>query len=51
VGGPSTGGGYRKGGENISNRGGNQLGPRRDSNAIDVNRGRGENRTYYVCGR
>jgi len=51
VGGPSTGEGYRKGGENISNREGNQLGPRRNSNAMDVDRGRGEDRTCYVCRR
>ena len=51
VGGPSTGEGYRKGGENISNREENQLGPRRNSNAMDVDRGRGEDRTCYVCRR
>jgi len=33
-------GGYRGGG-NIVNRGGNQSGPWRDPNAMDVNRGRG----------
>jgi len=38
-------------GENSSNRGGNQLGPRRDLNAIDINRGRGEDRTCYYCGK
>ena len=25
------------------------MGPRRDPNAIDVDRGRGRDRTYYVC--
>jgi len=33
------------------NREGAKTGPRRDSNAIDVDRGRGEDRTCYVCGR
>jgi len=51
VGGPSIGRGYRKGGENISNRRGNQLGPRRDSNTIDIDRGREKDRTCYVCRR
>ena len=45
-----NGGGYRGGG-NIVNRGGNQLGPRRDPNAMDVNRGRGEDRKCYQCGK
>jgi len=27
----------------------NQTGPRRDPNAIDVNKGRGGDRTCYVC--
>ena len=27
------------------------MGPRRDPNAIDINRERGEDRTYYVCGK
>jgi len=45
AGGPSTGRGYREGGgggggENIFNREGNQSGPRRDPNAMDVDRGR-----------
>jgi len=43
-----NGGGYRGGG-NIVNRGGNQSGPRRDPNAIDVDRGRGGNRKCYQC--
>jgi len=41
-------GGYR-GEENIGNRGGNQLGPWRDPNAMDVNRGRGGDRKCYQC--
>jgi len=40
--------GYRRG-ENIVNRGGNQSGPWRDPNAIDVNRGKGGDRTCYHC--
>ena len=45
-----TGGGYRGGGGgNMPNRGGAQTGPRRDPNAIDVDRGRGGDRTCYVC--
>ena len=43
-----TGGGYREGGGgNMFNRGGTQVGPRRDPNAMDIDRGRGgeENRT------
>ena len=44
-----TGGEYRgRGGGNTSNRGGAQTGPRRDPNTIDVDRGRGEDKTYYV---
>jgi len=43
--------GYRGGGEgNMPNREGAQMGPRRDPNAMDVDRGRGD-RTYYVCGK
>jgi len=46
------GGGYRGGeGGNTSNRGGAQMGPRRDSNIMDVDRGRGGDRTCYVCGK
>jgi len=45
-----NGGGYRGGG-NISNRGGNQLGPRRDPNAMDIDRGRGGDKTCYHCGK
>ena len=47
-----TGGGYRgEEGGNTSNRGGAQTGPRRDPNAMDVDRGRGGDRTCYVCGK
>jgi len=47
-----TGGRYRRGGEgNPTNRGGAQMGPRRDPNAMDVDRGRGRDRTCYVCGK
>jgi len=47
-----TEGGYRGGGGgNTSNRGGAQTGPRRDPNAMDVNRGRRGDRTCYVCGK
>jgi len=47
-----TGGEYREGGEgNTSNRGGAQTGPRRDPNAMDVDRGRGGDRTCYMCGK
>jgi len=46
------GGGYRGGGsENTTNRGGAQTGPRRDPNAIDVDRGREGDRMCYVCGK
>jgi len=44
-----NGGGYRGGG-NIGNRG-NQPGPWRDLNVIDVDRGRGGDRTCYHCGK
>ena len=45
-----TGGGYRGGGgRNTTNRGGAQTGPRRDLNAIDVDRGREGYKTCYVC--
>jgi len=47
---PHTGG--NRGGEgNLFSRGGNQMGPRRDPNAMDVDRGRGGDRTYYHCGK
>jgi len=45
-----TSGGYREGGNTV-NRGENQLGPQRDPNAIDVNRGREEDRTCYIYGK
>jgi len=47
-----TGGGYRGGGEgNMSNRGEVQMDPRRDPNAMDVDRGRGGDRMCYMCGK
>jgi len=47
-----TGGRYRGGGGgNISNRGGAQTGPRRDPNAMDMDRGRGGDRMCYLCGK
>jgi len=47
-----TGGGYRGGGEgNMFNREGAQMGPRRDPNAMDIDRGKGGDRTCYVCGK
>jgi len=39
------------GGGNTTNRGGAQTGPRRDPNTMDVDRGRGGDRTCYVCGK
>jgi len=44
-----TGGNKR--GENIFSRGENQMGPQRDPNAMDIDRERGEDRTYYHCGK
>jgi len=46
-----TEGGYRGGEENMFNREGTQVGPRRDPNAMDINRGRGGDRTCYMCGK
>jgi len=47
-----TGGGYRRGGSgNTTNRGGAQMGPRRDPNTMDMDRGRGRDRTCYMCGK
>ena len=47
-----TGGGYRdRGGGNMTNRERAQTGPRRDPNAMDIDRGRGGDRMYYVCGK
>ena len=43
-------GGYRGEG-NIVNRGGNQLGPWRDPNAMDVDRGKRGDRKCYQCGK
>jgi len=45
-----NGGGYRGGG-NTFNRGGYQMGPRRDPNTMDVNRGTGGDRKCYHCGK
>jgi len=47
---PQTGG-NRGGAGNTFNRGGYQTGPRRDPNAMDVDRERGEDRTCYHCGK
>jgi len=44
-----NGGGY--GGGNMFNRGGYQMGPRRDPNAIDIDRGTGGDRKCYYCGK
>jgi len=44
-------GGNRGGGGNIFSREGNQMGPQRDPNAMDVNRGRKGNRMCYHCGK
>ena len=38
---------YRGG--NMLNRGETQIDPRRDPNAMDINKGRGGNRTCYMC--
>ena len=40
-----TGGGYKGRG------GGAQTGPRRDPNAMDIDRERGGDRTCYMCGK
>jgi len=43
---------YRgKGGGNMLNRGGTQIGPRKDPNAMDIDRGRGGDRTCYMYGK
>jgi len=44
-------GGNRGGGGNTFNRGGYQMGPQRDPNAMDVDRGRGGDRICYHCGK
>jgi len=41
----------RGGGGNLFSRGRNQTGPRRDPNAMNINRGRGGDRTCYHCGK
>jgi len=46
---PHTGGNRREG--NTFGRGGNQMGPQRDPNAMDVNRGREGDRMCYHCGK
>ena len=47
-----TGGGYSGGGEgNMFNRGGAQMGPKRNPNTMDIDRGKGGDRTCYVCGK
>ena len=38
-------------GENIPNKGENQMGLRRDPNIIDMDKGKEGNRTYYVYGK
>jgi len=44
------GGGYKgEEGGNMFNRGGAQTGPRRDPNTMDIDRGKGGDRTCYVC--
>ena len=39
------------GGGNTFNREGAQIGPRRDPNTMDIDRGRGGDRTCYICGK
>ena len=41
--------GYRGG--NTLNRGGTQMGPRRDPNTMDIDRGGEEDRMCYMCGK
>jgi len=43
--------GENRGGGNTFSRGGNQMGLRRDPNAMDVDRGRGGDRTCYHYGK
>ena len=40
---------YRGGGPSMPNWEGGQIGLERDPNAMDVDRGRGGDRMYYVC--
>ena len=43
---------YREeGGGNMFNREGTQIGSRRDPNAMDIDRGRREDKMCYVCGK
>jgi len=43
---------YReRGGGNTFNRRGTQIGPRRDPNAMEIDREKGENKTCYICGK
>jgi len=44
-------GGYRGGGSSMPTQGEGQMGPRRDPNTMDVDRGREGDRTCYVCGK
>jgi len=45
-------GGYRRrGGENMLNRGETQIGLRRDPNTMDIDRGRGGDKTCYMYGK
>jgi len=44
-------GGNREGGGNLFSRERNQMGPWRDPNAMDVDKGRGGDRTCYHCGK
>jgi len=44
-------GGNRGGGGNMFNRGGYQMGPRRDPNTMDVDRETGGERKCYHCGK
>ena len=37
--------------ENTFNRGGTQMGPRRDPNTMDINRGGRGDRICYICGK
>jgi len=46
------GGEYREGaGENTFNKGGTQMGPRKDPNAIDIDKEERGDRICYVCGK
>ena len=44
-----TEGEYRR--ENMLNRRGTQIGPKRDPNVMDIDRGKGGDRTCYVYGK